>query len=183
MSALPATFAILIGYALGSLPFPYLLGRLRGADLRRTGTGNPGAANLYRQVSSRLGVLAATLDGAKGALAVLTARWLGLSDDASIIGGAAAIAGHWRPLLPSVPGGMGLATAIGVTIALAPLAGGAGLAARLAATAWRRNVGQGAGLGWIVFLGVALPTESWLIVAGVMGLGLAVLLRARRAQG
>ena len=184
MSAVPATLAILAGYLLGSLPFAWWLGRLRHVDLRHAGTGNPGAANLFRQVSPLLGALAAALDAAKGALAILVARWLGLSDAASILGGAAAIAGHWRPLLPRLPGGVGLATAIGATLALSPLAGTAGLAAGLAVTALRRNVGHGAGGGWTVFLGVSLVTsEAPLVITGVMGLGATVLARARLARG
>ncbi|MSQ26371.1 MAG: glycerol-3-phosphate acyltransferase [Dehalococcoidia bacterium] len=184
MSAVPATLAILAGYLLGSLPFAWWLARIRGVDLRSAGTGNPGAANLFRQVSPLLGTLAAALDAAKGALAVLTGQALGLSDAASVLGGAAAIAGHWRPLLPRLPGGIGLATAIGATVALSPLACGAGLAAGLALTALRRNVGHGAGVGWVVFPGASLVTsEAPLVITGVMVLGLAVLLRARLAQG
>ena len=173
-------FAILAGYALGSTPFSYLLSRLRGVNPHTVGTGNPGAANLFRQVSRPLGVLAAVLDGAKGALAVLVGGWLGLPEWGTLLPGAAAVAGHWHPLPLRFHGGAGLATAIGVCIGALPIAAAIGLAVGVAATAGWRNVGRGAVLGWTGLLGVALGLgDRWYVVLGLVGLGAIILGRAR----
>ena len=177
-------FAILIGYALGSIPFSYLLGRLRGLDLRAVGTGNPGAANLYRQASKPLGVLAAVLDGGKGALAVLCGGWLGLPEGATLLPGMAAIVGHWYPPLLRFKGGAGLATAIGIGLGALPIPTAIGLGAGVAATAAWRNVGQGAGIGWVAFTGVALGLrEPWYVVLGLLGLGFIILGKAVFREG
>lgn len=67
---------MVIDYLIGSLPFPYLLGRAKGVDLFTIGTRNPGAANLFRKVSRPLGILASLLDIDKGAVSVFIATLL-----------------------------------------------------------------------------------------------------------
>ena len=171
-------FALLAGYALGSLPFAYWLGRWRGVTLTSLGTGNPGAANLFRQSSRRLGVMAGALDMAKGASAVLVGRWLGLPSEVALASGAAAVVGHWHSPFLGFRGGAGLATAIGVGLGAAPIASTIGLAVGVATTAIGRNVGRGGGFGWTTYLGVSVALgDRWPLVGGVVGLGLVVLLR------
>jgi len=109
--------AVVAGYLLGSIPFGLILTRLTGAgDLRAIGSGNIGATNVLR--TGRKGLAAATLlfDLAKGAVAVLVARQLG---GAAAIGGAAAVLGHCFPLWLKFKGGKGVATLMGVSLALA----------------------------------------------------------------
>lgn len=171
--------SILIGYALGCIPFPYLLGRMRGVSLYETGTGNPGAANLFRQVSRPLGVLAALLDMAKGALAVSTGEWLGLPEPMWLLPGVAAVAGQWYPAILKFRGGEGLATAVGVALGALPIAGAVGAVVGVPAVAALRNTGYGVGLGWTAFLGVALARGSPLsVILGLMVLGVIILLRS-----
>lgn len=114
--------AIIIGYILGSIPFAYIIARLKkGVDIREVGGGNVGALNTYRQIGPvyGLGVLAA--DIGKGALAVLIAGWLGLSLAWVGVAGFAAILGHNWPVFLKFKGGKGAATVIGVLLAFMPV--------------------------------------------------------------
>src|SRR5580658_6149545 len=110
--------ALVLGYLLGSIPFGLILTRLAGtADLRSIGSGNIGATNVLR--TGRKGLAAATLllDLAKGAVAVLIARhfWPGSETGAA----AAVIIGHCYPVWLRFRGGKGVATLMGVSLALA----------------------------------------------------------------
>lgn len=110
--------ALLLGYLLGSIPFGLLLTRFTGAgDLRQIGSGSIGATNVLR--TGRKGLAAATLllDLAKGAAAVLLARWI--SPELGALGAAAAVIGHCYPVWLKFDGGKGIATAFGVLLALA----------------------------------------------------------------
>lgn len=113
---------ILAGYLLGSIPFGVLLTRVFGAgDLRNIGSGNIGATNVLR--TGRKGLAAATLilDGAKGAVAVLLARQFvpQIGEHAAMIAGAAAMIGHCYPIWLKFKGGKGVATLLGLSLALA----------------------------------------------------------------
>lgn len=113
---------VAVGYLLGSIPFGVILTRLFGAgDLRQIGSGNIGATNVLR--TGRKGLAAATLvlDGAKGAVAVLLARHFvpELGDHAAMIAGAAAMIGHCYPVWLRFRGGKGVATLLGLALALA----------------------------------------------------------------
>src|SRR3954471_21683571 len=117
--ALPL-LCLLLGYALGSIPFGLVLTRSAGlGDVRRIGSGNIGATNVLR--TGRKGLAAATLilDAAKGAAAVLGAAWL-WPDQPQFPGIAAigAFLGHLFPIWLSFKGGKGLATAGGIIAVL-----------------------------------------------------------------
>jgi glycerol-3-phosphate acyltransferase PlsY len=114
--------AIIIGYLLGSIPFAYIIARLKkDVDIRDVGGGNVGALNTYRQIGPvyGLGVLAA--DIGKGALAVSIAGWLDLSLAWIGAAGFAAILGHKWPVFLKFKGGKGAATVIGVLLAFMPV--------------------------------------------------------------
>jgi glycerol-3-phosphate acyltransferase PlsY len=122
---LPVTLALLIaaGYLLGSIPWGYWLPRwAKGVDIRSHGSGNMGAANVARAVGTRWAIAVAVLDIAKGAAAAA----LGLAVAGSlgaVVAGAAAMVGHYRPLfLGFARGGKAVATGLGATLAVAPLA-------------------------------------------------------------
>ena len=111
--------AIIIGYILGSIPFAYIIARLKkGVDIRKVGGGNVGALNTYREIGPvyGLGVLAA--DILKGVLAVFVAKWLDISLAWVCVAGFAAVVGHNWPVFIKFKGGMGAATVIGVLVAL-----------------------------------------------------------------
>ncbi len=114
---------VLGGYLLGSIPFGYVLPRLvRGDDIRRQGSGNVGASNVWRAYGPSLGVPVALLDVAKGFVPALVGLEIG-GDWVGVLAGAAAMIGHARPVfLGFSKGGKMVATAGGVAFALAPLA-------------------------------------------------------------
>ncbi|MCZ7590082.1 MAG: glycerol-3-phosphate 1-O-acyltransferase PlsY [Gaiella sp.] len=111
------------GYLLGSIPFGFLIPRLvRGDDVRRHGSGNVGASNVWRVYGPSLGIPVALLDVAKGFVPALVGLELG-GDWVGVLAGAAAMVGHARPVfLGFSKGGKMVATAGGVAFALAPLA-------------------------------------------------------------
>lgn len=115
--------AIVAGYVLGSMPWGYWLPRaLTGTDVRAAGSGNTGAANVWRTVGFKIGLGVALLDTAKGAAAALLGLWAG-GETIGLAAGIAAMAGHWRPLfLGFARGGKIVATTGGVALAVAPLA-------------------------------------------------------------
>jgi glycerol-3-phosphate acyltransferase PlsY len=115
--------AVVAGYLLGSFPSAYVAGRLvKGRDIRRLGGGNVGTLNTLREVGFVPGVLVFVADVAKGALAILVARWLGVSEIAVFIAGLASVAGHTWSVFLRFRGGRGGATGYGLFLGLAPLA-------------------------------------------------------------
>ena len=109
--------ALLLGYLLGSIPFGLLLTRAFGAgDLRSIGSGNIGATNVLR--TGRKGLAAATLllDLTKGYVAVMLARHLLPGDE--LLAGAAAFVGHCYPIWLKFRGGKGVATLMGICLAI-----------------------------------------------------------------
>ncbi len=124
--------AVVVAYLLGSIPFAYLAGRVRGIDLRQHGSGNLGATNAVRVLGVTTGVVVYLLDTLKGFLPVFVLVPMLIANRHDLWAmaiGVAAIAGHVRPVyLWFRKGGKGMATAGGVFLALAPLATALGLA-------------------------------------------------------
>ena len=114
----------LLGYLVGSLPFGYWVVRVtRGKDIRRFGSGNIGATNVWRVYGRRYGLPVAILDVAKGFVPALIATLLA-GDLAGVLAGGGAMLGHWRPLfLRFAKGGKMVATAGGAFFAVAPIVG------------------------------------------------------------
>ena len=106
-------------YLLGSMPFGYWVGRLRGVDLRTQGSGNTGATNVLRVLGRRLGALVMALDIAKGAVAVLIAAGVG-GTGLEVLAATAAVLGHAFPIFLAFRGGKAVATAAGAMLTLAP---------------------------------------------------------------
>src|SRR5437763_1184883 len=117
-TVLSSTGAFLIGYLLGSIPFGLLLTRIAGTqDIRAIGSGSIGATNVLR--TGRIGLAAATLlaDVLKGTIAVLlAASWFG--HDAGLVAGLAAFLGHLFPVWLKFKVGKGIATGLGVLLAV-----------------------------------------------------------------
>jgi glycerol-3-phosphate acyltransferase PlsY len=114
---------VLAAYLVGSIPFGYVLPRLlRGDDIRRHGSGNVGATNVWRVYGRSLGLPVAVLDVLKGLVPAALGLRLG-GDWVGVLAGAAAMLGHARPVfLGFSKGGKMVATAGGVALALAPFA-------------------------------------------------------------
>src|SRR3954470_15212161 len=113
---------IALGYAIGSVPFAFLVARRAGIDVRVSGSGNVGAANVLRTSGTALGVAAMALDMSKGAASVLAAQTAAGSIGVMAAAGAAAVVGHVYPVWLRFRGGKGVAVAAGVFGVLAPLA-------------------------------------------------------------
>lgn len=118
--------ALALAYTSGSIPFAHLAGKAKSVDLRKQGSGNLGATNVFRVLGWKIGVAVFIADAAKGALPVLLLppRIESARDPVlwAIAVGVAAIMGHVRPLfLKFGKGGKGVATAAGVFFALAPV--------------------------------------------------------------
>ncbi len=110
------------GYLAGSLPLTFLLARRHGVDLRRSGSGNVGAANVLRTSGATSAILATLLDGAKGATAVWVAMWFTNGLATLVAAGLASIVGHVYPVWLRFRGGKGVATAAGVFLVFEPIA-------------------------------------------------------------
>jgi glycerol-3-phosphate acyltransferase PlsY len=154
---------LIAAYLLGSIPFGYLIVRAKeGADVRASGSGGTGATNVSRRAGKLSGVLTLLLDAAKGALAVVLARWL-VADNFGInwwVAGASIIAvlGHCFPVWLGFRGGKGVATGVGVFLSLYPLAVACAAVIFILVVALTRYVSLGS-----ILAVVALPLFVWLL--------------------
>ncbi|NVJ93938.1 MAG: glycerol-3-phosphate 1-O-acyltransferase PlsY [Methylocystaceae bacterium] len=115
--------AALLGYLLGSIPFGLLLTKFfQAGDLRSIGSGNIGATNVLRTGRKGLAFATLLLDGGKGAVAVLLVNYM-FAPDAAIVAGMMAVIGHNFPMWLKFEGGKGVATSLGVLLALSWPAG------------------------------------------------------------
>jgi acyl phosphate:glycerol-3-phosphate acyltransferase len=158
--------ALIGGYLLGSIPFGLILTRLAGSgDIRKVGSGNIGATNVLR--TGRKGVAAATLIGdmLKGTVAVLLLTWFshlfGLTGPAfGLMAGFGAVLGHVFPVWLGFKGGKGVATYIGVLIAVSwPVAIAFGVIWGLVAASTRYSSLAG------LLASAATPALLWLLAA------------------
>ncbi len=178
----PAALLLLwaaIGYLMGSIPFGVVITRAMGlGDLRNIGSGNIGATNVLRTGNKPAALATLLLDSGKAAAAVLLARWL-VGNDAAQLAGAAAFAGHCYPVWLRFKGGKGVATFLGMLLALSWPVGLAACATWLAAAfAFRFSslaalLAAGFAPVWAVFLG-----QGQLVIVSLV---LALILYARHA--
>ncbi len=149
----------LIAYLLGSIPFGLVLTRAMNlGDLRSIGSGNIGATNVLRTGNKKAAALTLLLDGGKGVLAVLTARALG-GEDAAQVAGAMSFIGHLYPAFAGFKGGKGVATFLGVVLALAWPVG------LLACATWLASA-AGFRISSLAALIAAAATPFWCLAAG-----------------
>ncbi len=115
--------ALILSYFLGAIPSGYLITKkIKGFDIRNYGSGNPGAANVYRIVGKKAGWATFTCDALKGAVAVILAKIL--APEAAwlpIACGFIAICAHMWTVFLKFRGGKGVATSAGVFGALLPI--------------------------------------------------------------
>lgn len=145
---------MLAGYLLGSLPFGFLLSKMRGIDIRSVGSCNIGATNVFRSVSKPLGILTFFLDFLKGLCGVmvipaLMVALLGVAMPGkgfALVCGVAAVAGHNWSCFLGFKGGKGVATSAGLLMGLTP---------------------QGVGLAFMVWL-VMFLTTRYVSVASIL---------------
>jgi glycerol-3-phosphate acyltransferase PlsY len=127
------------GYLIGAIPTGLLIIKLlRGVDIRTVGSGNIGATNVYRVAGLPTALLVLVIDSLKGACPVLLARAAGAPSWAEVLAGLAAIIGHNWSVFLRLAGGKGVATSLGVLLALSPPAAAVAVAVWLAVVAATR---------------------------------------------
>ena len=161
-----------VAYLIGSLPTANLAARwLKRRDIRTLGDGNAGAANAYRNLGARAGLMVGTVDIAKGVLAVLLAKFAGAETALQMTAGLAVVAGHNWPFYLQFRGGRGAAAAMGVFMGMLPLPGiPLSLGALLILALSRRATVA------LTFFFLAMPLVTWLTGAGIAFLGYVILL-------
>lgn len=154
-----------LAYLLGSIPFGYLLVRIfRKEDVRDTGSGNIGATNVARAGGKGLGLLTLLFDALKGYVAVIIAAHLA-PDTAhgpstlAVAAAVAAVVGHVFPMWLRFRGGKGIATALGVFLALVPLVALAAVGVFALIVATTRLVSLGS-----ILAAVSIPLLALLLV-------------------
>jgi glycerol-3-phosphate acyltransferase PlsY len=162
-------YAALIAYLLGSIPFGLLLTRLAGiGDIRHIGSGNIGATNVLRTGSKTFAALTLVCDVGKGGAAVLIGALWGM--DAALVASIAVILGHMFPAWLRFRGGKGVATALGVLLALAWPVG------LIAAGLWLATalISQYSSLSALV-AALAVPALGWALAGPPRAIALSVI--------
>ena len=150
-----------IGYLVGTIPFALLLARgAAGTDVRRVGSGNVGAANVFRTTRTSVALAVMALDIAKGCAVVLFAERMGAGEAARVATGFAAVAGHIYPVWLKFRGGKGVATACGVFGVLSPVATVVAASAFVAVVCVTRYVSLGSMVATVLLPPLAYLTEA-----------------------
>jgi glycerol-3-phosphate acyltransferase PlsY len=184
----------LLAYLLGAVPFGLLIGLARGVDIRKTGSGNIGATNVFRSVGRGWGALALTLDALKGLIPAAlfpvclaaTTDHSDVSLEARLLFGCLAVVGHNWPVYLRFRGGKGIATTGGALIGIAPAALGVGVLGWLAAFLATRFVSVAS-----IVAAIVIPAAAWflygrdstLVPAVLTLLGVIAILRHRSNIG
>ena len=162
----------LAAYVLGSVPTAYIVVRaVKGEDIRDVGSRNVGALNAYRQVGAWAGLTVLLVDGAKGVLAVVAPRLLGIDEWALFITTPLVVAGHNWPVFLNFRGGKGAAAIFGISLVIVPWLTVITAGPSVLVMLLLRNVVLGAALGFIL-----LNTLLWVTGQGAQAVGLCLLL-------
>ena len=180
---------MIAAYLLGSLPTGYLAGKIRGVDIRKVGSGNMGATNVFRVLGRTAGIVVLVLDGLKGYAACiwlvdLARLWLAVPaehlETVRIVAGICAVLGHNYTCWLGFKGGKGIATSAGVYAALAPVSVTISIATWAIAFVLTRYVSIAS-----IAAAVALPVAVWLLSSSLLlqivttALGLMAILKHR----
>lgn len=162
MNANAIWLILLVAYLLGSIPFGLLIVKASGGgDIRASGSGNIGAANVTRNAGLVAGLLTLLLDAAKGYLAVwLAARWTGSNMRWMMVAAILAVLGHMFPIWLGFRGGKGVATGLGVFLPICPQAVGFALLLWLAVVIFWRYSSLGS-----IIAAAALPIFLYVLYA------------------
>jgi len=172
----PFIAGFVIAYLVGSIPFGLLLTRLAGlGDIRRIGSGNIGATNVLRTGRKGLALLTLLLDGGKGAAAVLAAGTLG--PDMAVLAAAGAVLGHCFPPWLKFKGGKGMATFLGILLALAPWVGVAACATWLVVAALFRYSSLATLLAALASPAYAYVLADWQRMEVIAAMALLIVVR------
>jgi len=141
---------VLLSYLIGCIPTAYIAGHVvAGGDIRKMGDRNMGAANAYRVLGARMGIIVFFIDAAKGALAVFIAQHAHISQAAVLVAGVAVVAGHNWPVFLGFRGGRGQSTAIGVLLVLYTGPASICLILGVLALLWSKNMLLASAVGFV----------------------------------
>ena len=166
---------VVAGYLIGSIPTAYIAGHIAaGGDIRRVGDENVGAANAFRQMSRKAGIIVGLIDAGKGALVVFIAQAVNTSQLVVLLTGLATVIGHNWPVFLSFRGGRGVSTTIGILFMLVTVPMAILTLPTILILILRKNVTPA-----MAFLFVLLPLVDWWLGVPVplilYGLALAIL--------
>jgi acyl phosphate:glycerol-3-phosphate acyltransferase len=178
----PWLLSIPLAYLLGSIPFGYLLVKIfRKQDIRATGSGNIGATNVVRSGAKGLGIATLLLDCGKAFLAVKIAQHIAPDNyDLAVVAAIAAILGHIFPIWLGFRGGKGVASALGVFLALSPAAAGCTFAIFLVLFLLTRYVSLASIIGSALFPLFGLyfvPVHTPVVIAGFFFIPLLIIVK------
>jgi glycerol-3-phosphate acyltransferase PlsY len=155
----------IVSYLLGAIPFGLIVARFKGVDIRKIGSGNIGATNVFRSVGKGLGIFTFICDMFKGFVPALIFPLAAISafefpDEQkfplALVCGCAAIAGHNWPVYLRFKGGKGIATSAGVLLGIAPGCVGIGIAVWMVVFLLSRYVSVAS-----IVAAVAVGASSW----------------------
>jgi glycerol-3-phosphate acyltransferase PlsY len=180
----PWLLSVPLAYLLGSIPFGYLLVKIfRHEDIRTTGSGNIGATNVARSGAKGLGIATLLLDLGKAFLAVKIAQYLAPGNyDIAVVAAVAAILGHVFPIWLGFRGGKGVASALGVFLALTPAAAACTFAVFLVVVLITRYVSLASIVGSATFPIFGLyfvHQRTPIVVAGFLFIPLLIIVKHR----
>jgi glycerol-3-phosphate acyltransferase PlsY len=178
----PWLLSIPLAYLLGSIPFGYLLVKIfRKQDIRAIGSGNIGATNVARSGAKGLGIATLLLDCGKAFLAVKIAQHIAPDNyDLAVAAAVAAILGHVFPIWLGFRGGKGVASALGVFLALSPAAAGCTFAIFLVIFLITRYVSLSSIIGaafFPLFGFYFAPVRTPIVIAGFLFLPLLIIVK------
>lgn len=127
---MPYIITVIAAFIIGSVPFGFLISKIKGVDIRNLGSGNIGATNVYRTIGKKEGALALILDFLKGVLTVVLLKTIFDTTDQTVMYAAAigVVLGHDFSLFLKFKGGKGVATTYGSAMVIAPYASLSGMA-------------------------------------------------------
>ena len=156
--------AAVVSYLLGSVPFGFLIAKLKGVDLRSSGSGNIGATNVYRVVGKREGLITLVLDVAKGTIPVVIFSLMFPKEQyINVISGFSAVLGHDFSVFLRFRGGKGVATSYGVTLPVYPLASLVGIFIWITILLTTRLSSLAALLSFLIATLIALSSPDYIV--------------------
>ncbi len=178
--------AAAIAFSFGAVPVAYTIGRLNGVNVFEIGSRQAGATNVWREVSRKQGVVVILIDWAKGMMAIVMARQLGLQGPELLVPATAAVAGHWNSPLTKFKGGDGVVTLMGTSMGIVPTVVITGMLLGTAVSViMNKKLAHpslwGGVAGYLVFISLSFRSSSNIdpnVVYGLTGIGIAILLHS-----
>ena len=155
MNNLILVAAVIVCYFIGNISPAILLGRMKGIDIRKEGSGNAGTTNVLRVLGKKYAAATLVIDILKGVVAVVIGRYIG-GQNLAMACGMAALIGHIWPMAFGFRGGKGIATAFGVLVTLEPMLGLIEAAAALIFLIASKRVSVGS-----IIAAAILPFAAW----------------------